>query len=374
MTGLEKINFKDKTEVQTSNINQEENFITGANVNELKKKLNKTIDRSNLHSIMIETLDEYLVQLFNLSMFSTDYLSKDEINKLINDLDLRVEKVEDDMNGSSFHAKLESYKNYVNGVISGVQKNIYDLKSSNRDINITLTNIPQQIESIDNDLKVINSNLLALTAFDNSLYSEIENIKVKNAIQDSDIKSNKSDFSSIKTLVKNNISRIEKLEKVKDNSSILNELYLDNTNILYYLDQCQEKLFLQDTRLDFLERLFRHMETPAKFEDWHRLFSLLNLIKLKISKLSIQRHTQMKDTIFTNEEKKSISQILYEISLKISKFTSEELEDVDLDKEALQNVINNISSLQSLDPGTFEFYPNFPELPENNETNSTESE
>ena len=366
MERLEKVEFKDK--IVIDNLIQErdkEKFITGKDVNELKHKLNNTIDRSNNHNLMLESLQDTIANVLNLNMFEDQYPSKTEISFVSGYLLSKIDMLDTYVSGN-FKTELKKFKDNVSKTLDDFSLRLSNATAENTQVNSLVAEIPNSFSKFDSRINLLYRSIDEINANVSNVENNIKSINDKNVSQDSDISKKYNEFKSLKTIVQNNTNRIVELEKENDKSSnnLINQLFIDNTNILYYIDQCQEKLYLQDMRLDFLERLARGMSVAKKWEDWHRLFSLLNLIKLKISRLSLDRHTQLKDTIFSEEEKKTFKYLLSEIELKIKNFSDEEIEEVDIEKDEIYAIINKIDELENINPGSFEFYPNYPEINE----------
>lgn len=354
---MNRIKFPNKIEVNVNNENP--NFITGKNINEIKTVVNEaifniennknSIDTLNTNTSLLSSLYDEIISSYILS---SEYIN--EINKINGSLSTII--IEDTTKNQKINTlKNDTYKlKLTTDKISGLLYNLNDdfiLASNelNKLKNDTFDNF-YDLNLRTNDLeKNINENA-----------ASIKNINFKNNIYYSNVETKFLDFDNLKAIVNNNIKKIQSIEDNFSNS-ILNNVIMDNTNILYFLDQCRERLYLQDMRTDHLERMIRHIEDHKDWDDWHRLFSMLNLLKLKLARLSLFRHVNMKDIFFDDEELKDFKHILNEIELKLNNFTTLDLENIDIDKEKIMDIMDNIDNVRSLDVGDFEFYPNYPD-------------
>ena len=367
MNYLNKINFKDKA-VNNAVDNDNEKFITGKNVNEIKSVVNSAIERSNLQDVYIDNIQEMLSYMLTLKIFQDQYPSKEELasyialtNKSIDDVKTMVSK--------GLKEELEKFIKQTQTSIIDLHDRIKSVKTNNENHDTVLESLPESFSKIDKDITNILSNITLLHDSNTNILNEITKVKREDIAQNSLINRHYDEFTGLREVVEENIEKIKNLQSLSNtiNSKKLNQLFLDNTNILYYLDQCRERLYLQDVRHDHLERMIKGIEDHEDWNDWNRLFSLLNLLKLKISRLSLVRHTQMKDVFFNDEELADFKHILNEIELKLKNFPDDELEEIDINREEIHKIMNNIDYERSLDPGVFEFYPKYPDYPENND-------
>lgn len=361
MRYLRKIDFNDK-KINSSIDDNDENFITGGNVNTIKSTINNVIERSNLQDILIDNLQEVVSNMANLKIFQDNYPSKDELESFITLTQNDLGKLET-LISKGVKGELETFIDQTKNNFKDIYKKIDSIDSKNSDFNDLINGLPKTFSNIDTQFTIVNNLILDLKEEDKSFKINLIDIKRDIRSQNSSILKNYNEFQVLKNVVNDNQKKIKELQTSSSilNSNDLNKLFLDNTNILYYLDQCQERLFLQDSRQDHLERMIRGIDDHYQWDDWNRLFNLLNLLKLKISRLSLVRHAQMKDVIFNDEELRSFKHLLNEVELKLKNFNDEEIEEIDIDRAEIQQIIDNIDTNKSIDPGVFEFYPNYPE-------------
>ena len=132
------------------------------------------------------------------------------------------------------------------------------------------------------------------------------------------------------------------------------------TNILYYIDQVEERLYTQDARDDHLERLIRGLEEPDDWDDWNLLFRLLNELKLKIGRLSLINKVPVDEVIITDENINEFKHLLNEIQNKLKKLPHDEIVETDIDVQKINEIISNIDLIRKIDVSALNFYPVYP--------------
>lgn len=360
--------FPDK--ISSSNFDDyDKNYLTANNVNDIKKSINSTIDK----------------------LIEIEHFLSGSINTRISSLSSQLYEL--DLN-SKFRNESKDFDNYVSGKIEDVLSSINilfkELNSDRKILDINSNKIEKNRNDIDeyvsgltrslsmiclelNDIKTSLSNLNYSSS--NLISSNINFEKSLNDIKNSDSKQN--------ILINNNIKEIkflkDKLEEQTNqlnnlngtSSTNLSRLLLDSGNILYYLEQINERIILQDERCDHLERLIRHIQEPPEWDDWNRVFRLLNLLKLKIGKLSITNKVPVHAVPISTVDLSEFRFILSEIERKLRKLPSDQIFETGIKIEEISLILNSLDTIQTIDPTQFEFYPLFPIISEfdDNENN-----
>lgn len=328
--------IKDAVNSSISKIIEMEHFLTGS-VNPRFNALSSTIDELNTNPKFkqeLEDTDTYL------SSVLTDVLSTNI--RLSGNIYDAFKKI------GEHSIKLEYHDTEIEQYVSGLHRSlsIFELELNN--IKTKLSNLGYSSENL------LSSN----TRFENI----INDVKKSDLNQNLSIKSNTNDLKEIKTKLENQAELLNNISKTQNVD--LNNIILENQNILYFVSQVDERITLQDSRCDHLERLIRGLQEPADWDDWNLLFRLLNLLKLKISKLSITYKVPINETPITNEDLSQFGFILREIETKLNKLPQDQIVETGIKAEQIESILESLNTIQTLDPSAFDFYPLYPSIPE----------
>jgi hypothetical protein len=186
----------------------------------------------------------------------------------------------------------------------------------------------------------------------------INEIKESDIKQNSQIKINVNDIQELKDKL---IKFSETLANINSVQNLnINELLITNSSILYYVEKVEERIGLLDDRMDHLERLIRGLAEPDEWDDWNLLFRLLNILQIKISKLSITNKVAVNVTPMSAVDLAEFQFILREIEYKLKRLPYDQIKETGIDVSSIHNILESLSSMETIDPIKFEYYPLYP--------------
>lgn len=376
---LKKISFPDKQnndDMIPDDYNT--NYFTPGNINEMKKAINNSID----------------------SILEIDLRIKQNVEKRLTDLN---ELVNNFSENPPFKSKLIEYIACISGEISQINLNLnlinHELSGSNvNSIFNRVINNEKNIEKNNNKITYLSG--ITDSILEDSTHVPVLDKKVKELFNNqkslsSVITDNISDISNLlnyqtdsNNFIRSNYNEITKLTNVINkmqediatvkniNYNYFNEILRETTSLFFYNELISERMFTQDARTDHLERLIRGINDPPNWDDWNLVFRLLNLLKLKIAKLSITRRVPVNEVVITSNEISTFKLIINELERKLTLLPENEIYETSIKVEEIAKVAKSIEDGtlvgKTLDPYIFDFYPFYPPLNEFTDDNLDE--
>jgi chromosome segregation ATPase len=261
---------------------------------------------------------------------------------------------------NGFYSQLTNHENRIG-------KNESDIEHYVSGMTHTVSNFASELSNLKNKVSNLDYSSNTLLSSSNDFEERLNEIKESDIRQNSQIKINVNDIQDLKDKL---IKYSETLANVNSVQNLnINEILLTNSSILYYVGKVEERISLLDDRMDHLERLIRGLREPEDWDDWNLLFRLLNLLQLKISKLSITNKVAVNETPMTNTELAEFQFILREIEHKLKRLPYDQVKDTGVDILSIQEVLASLETMETIDPNKFEYYPLYPAITEDPENN-----
>lgn len=355
------ISFPDK--ISSVNLKDDnENYLTANNVNDLKDSINSLIDAvkeidhflSGSVNVRFNNLSSYIYELDTNPSIKGEMLANDEfLSSKIQEALTLVNTCSTNLSG--FYKDLNDHEKRIGKNESDIEHYVSGMTSTVSNFALELSNLKIKISNLDHSSS-------ALLSASNDFEGIINEIKESDIKQNSQIKINVKDIQELKDKL---LKFSETLANVNSAQSLnINEILITNSSILYYVEKVEERIGLLDDRMDHLERLIRGLEEPDDWDDWSLLFRLLNILQIKISKLSITNKVPVNVTPMSAVDLAEFQFILREIEYKLKRLPYDQIKETGIDVSSIQSILESLSSMETIDPNKFEFYPLYPAVTE----------
>ena len=352
-----RITFPDKQ--SNSNIGNDDLYhLTAGNINNIKNSLNVAIDNIiELKNRLDQNIESRIISL----------------NETVKNLDVNpsfkvlLDQADISLSGQikNIYTELSKFdsiiKDNIVDKLPQLETNCYNNKKEIQKLQIKFDELNQTPDDLEETKQKLVSAFLKINDIEVQIDKNNKNFKKlqdDQSINTNLIKTNTSELTSLKNLVNN--LRDDLINENKQGNKTLNKFLTMITNILYYIDQVEERLYTQDARDDHLERLIRGLEEPDNWDDWNLLFRLLNELKLKIGRLSLINKVPVDEVIITDENINEFKYLLNEIQNKLKKLPHDEIVETDIDVQKINEIISNIDLIRKIDVLALNFYPVYP--------------
>ena len=352
--------FPDKT--SNSNISDNNDYyLTANNINDIKNAINSSI--SKIVELENSLSSNIIPKISSLNSYVNNFDQNIKFIDLASN-DLKLSSAIDSISGYfyNFTKNIENVGNDIKNIKNEVDKHDKDIEQYVSGLSVTISNFALELNNIKTNLSNLKFASNILLSSNTNFEEKINKIEMTNSVQNSKLKTNTNDLKNVKETLEHHANILSNLNSTQNIN--LNKIILENSNILYYTKQIDERIILQDARCDHLERLISGLQEPADWDDWNLLFRLLNMLKLKISKLSITNKVPINETIISNDDISEFGFILREIENKLKRLPYDQIVETGIKTDEILNILNSLDSIQSVDPNTFEFYPLYPVVTE----------